>query len=110
MSKRDDGLYLTDMWDAIIKIEKYIGQKSFEEFVADDLVYDAVMRQLTILGEAANSVSKGIREQYPDVSWFEIVGLRNRLMHEYSNVEDDIVWGTFVNDLPVLKQQLEKML
>lgn len=110
MSERDDGLYLADMWDAIEKIERYVGSRSFEEFTQDDMAYDAVMRQLTVLGEAAANVGDTLQSQHPEIPWHKIKGMRNRLMHEYSNVENDIVWDTCSHDLPILKQALEPLI
>lgn len=108
MSERDDGLYIADIQTAIQKIEKYIKGLTFEKLVRDDKTYDAVMRQLTILGEAASQTSTAFKNAHPAIPWHKIIGLRNRLMHEYSNINNDIVWDTCTNDLPVLKASLGK--
>lgn len=97
------------MWDAIIKIESYIGARSKDEFLKDDMAYDAVLRQLTVLGEAVSNISPAFRLAHSEIPWSKIVGFRNRLMHEYSNVENDIIWGVFVRDLPALKKFLQPL-
>lgn len=83
---RDYKLYLEDIRDAIRKIEGYIGRTSYEEFAGSDLMRDAVLYNLQVIGEAANHVPSRLKEERPSIEWQEIVGLRNFIAHEYFGI------------------------
>lgn len=70
----------------------------------------AVMKDIEIIGEAANKVSAGLRAAEPGIPWRDIVGMRNRLIHAYFDVEPELVWGTVIGDLPALVLQLRALL
>ncbi len=93
MSKRDWKLFITDILDCIEKIERYTSGSSYEDFMRDDKTKDAVVRNLEIIGEAANRIPQHIQEEYKEVPWSKIVGLRHRLIHGYFVVDYDIVWN-----------------
>ncbi|MBI3193467.1 MAG: DUF86 domain-containing protein [Ignavibacteriae bacterium] len=82
MSKRSTNLLLNDMLKAISKIERFVHGISFEEFINDERTFDAVVRNLEILGEAASKIPEEIRDQYEEIEWHRIVGLRNRIVDE----------------------------
>jgi uncharacterized protein with HEPN domain len=65
---------------------------------------------LQIIGEAARRVSPDFRENYPTIPWQAVVGMRSKVVHDYLNVDEDIVWNTVKNDLPFLVKELEKIL
>ena len=92
--------------DAIIRIETYTAGMDAPGFQHNAMARDAVLRQLEIIGEAARHVSEAEREKYPRVDWPRIVGMRNRLIHEYFEVDWSIVWETVVSDFPLLKKEL----
>ncbi len=106
MSKRDDGLYIDDIRQSVENIFEFIGDSSREDFVKDKKTYSAVIRELMIIGEAANSVSDEFKEEHSDMPWYEMSGIRNRLIHEYFSIDHDIVWDTYENDLPKLRNAL----
>lgn len=83
---------------------------SIERFLQEELLRDGVVRQLEIIGEASRNLSREFREKHPEVPWSQIIGLRNRIVHDYLNVDFDIVWEIAQNDLPLLKQQIEQIL
>ncbi len=107
---KDNILYLRHMLEAIEKVERYIGEKSFDDFIGDDMLYDAVLRELTIVGQAANRITDTMKQQYKDISWQKIRGLRNKLMHEYATIDDRTVWDTCQKDLPQLKEALNSLI
>ncbi len=110
MSKRDVRLFLADMLESIEKIERYTRGLNFEQFAANDLVVDAVVRNLEIIGEAARRIPEALRQRYPDVPWRRVVGLRNVVVHEYFDVDLGIVWTIVRENLPTLKEFLRNML
>ena len=83
MSKRGLKLYLKDIQESIRKIAKYVRGVSFEKFSDDEGKIDAVVRNLTIIGEAVKNIPLETRAKNPDVAWQEIKGMRNKVVHEY---------------------------
>jgi len=96
--------------EAIAKIESYTGEMSYDEFIKDGKTRDAVIRNLEIVGEAVKNIPDDIKENYPDIPWKAIAGMRDKLIHSYFGVSISIVWETIKNDLPSLKRQIECML
>lgn len=103
-------LFIVHIRDAIDKIEQRIKGVSKEEFLHDDMIQDAVVRQFEVLGEAINNLSDEIKEEYSQIEWNKAVGLRNALIHGYFDVDYDIVWDTIENNLPDLKIQINKII
>jgi uncharacterized protein with HEPN domain len=111
MSKdRDYRLFLEDILISIQKIEKYTADLTFEAFSGDDLVVDAVIRNLEIIGEAVKKLPRGIRERYSDIPWKEVAGFRDVLIHDYFGIDIGVVWKTIIEDLPFLKKYVELIL
>jgi uncharacterized protein with HEPN domain len=107
---RDLLLYLEDMLEAASKATRYVGEMTFEQFVANELVFDAVVRNLEIIGEAARHVPDEMRERYPDVPWSKLVGFRNVLAHAYADLDEALIWDTIINKLPSLVAQVQTMI
>lgn len=95
---------------AIKTIESYIQKTTFEQFQQDNMRLDACIRQLGIIGEAANRVSEELKQASSQVPWRQIIGLRNVLIHEYFGVDDKSIWDIITVNLPVLKGSLEHVL
>jgi len=110
MSKREAKLYLEDIKNSIEKIEKYVSDTDFEKFSRDEKTIDAVVRNLEIIGEAVNNLPEEIKSENPDIPWKEAIGMRNKVIHEYFGVDDEILWKTATDDLPAFKEQISKLL
>lgn len=106
---RDDA-YLRDMLDAARLAVEYLQGKQRSDFLADTLLQDAVIRRLALLGEAARRVSGQTRDQHPDLPWREMVDMRNLIIHEYDDIDFEIVWRTATTDLPALITMLEPII
>ncbi len=107
---KDDKVYLHHILDAIHKIERYLKGVSYEKFSKSDMIIDAVVRELEIIGEAARNVSIKFKTENCNVPWNKIMGMRNFLIHEYFGVSKKIVWETSKTDLPSLKEQVKLLL
>ena len=110
MSKRGIKLYLKDISDSIKKIEKYIKGLNFDTFVKDTKTIDAVVRNLSIIGEAVKNFPNKLKSEYPQVPWKEITGTRDKAIHEYFGIDEDILWKTIKDDLPPFKKQISEIL
>lgn len=109
MSHRNWKFRLQDISDAIQKIDRYVEGMRFEEFLKDEKTADAVIRQLTIIGEAASHIPEEISSLAPDIPWRSIRGIRNIVVHEYFGVNMQILWKTVVKNIPDLNGKLKKL-
>ncbi len=107
MSKRQPILYLQDILNSLEKIEHYIQNSSFEQFQRDEKTIDAVVRNLEIIGEAARNIPSEFRDQHSAIPWEKMVSMRNKVLHEYFGVDEEILWKTVTEDLLTLKTQIQ---
>ena len=107
--KRDDLVYLQHILDAIAKVEAYLQGKDKGLFEQDTLLQDGVIRQIEVIGEATRRLSKELRNKYGHISWQDIAGMRDKLIHDYFGVDIDQVWLTATEDLPVLEVEIDKI-
>ncbi len=107
MSKREDRELIMDMLIACEKIIKYTKGLSYEDFRRNDMVIDAVVRNIEILGEASKNVSEELRRRYPEVEWREISRTRDKIIHFYFGVDLSIIWDIITVDIPSLRKKLE---
>ncbi len=106
---RRDEAYLLDILIAARKALKFIEGIGRDDFQDNELVQNAVMFPLEIIGEAAARISDDFKESHPEIPWFEMIGQRNRLIHEYFRVNQATVWDTITNNLPALIEQIEPL-
>ncbi len=99
--------FLQDIGDAINRILGYTNNMTWEEYLYEYKTQDAVIRNLEVIGEATKNLTDRFRNQHPDIPWKEMAGTRDRLMHHYFGINQEIVWQIIVQDLPKLKKQIE---
>jgi len=110
MRRRSYKLFIEDILSAINKVEDYIKDLTYEEFLNDNMRIDAVVRNLEIIGEAAKYVPADIKEQYADIPWKRMMGLRNIVVHEYFGIDFSIIWNIASINMPELKPEIELLL
>lgn len=110
MKKPNDENRLHHIIDAIRQIELYLADFDKDKFLSDAKTQDAVIRQLLIVGEAVNSLTRDLKSKYPQVEWHLATATRNRLVHGYFDIDAEIVWDTTQNDLPELEQKIIEIL
>jgi uncharacterized protein with HEPN domain len=108
---RDLKLYLQDIVDAGNHIRQFVhGIDSWEQFKNDEKTSSAVLRKLEIIGEAIKQVPFKVREQYPNIPWKEMAGMRDRLIHAYFGVDYKLVWKTINSELPDILKAVTSIL
>lgn len=107
---REWRLYIKDMIRFGEKVLSYTEGLDEKTLFSDDVRYDAVLRNLELIGEAATHVPVRVREAHPDVPWRAIIGIRNRLAHGYMGISDRVIWTTVQNAVPQLLPPLRELL
>ena len=106
---REWRFYIADMIGFSEKILAYTDGMDEARFVASGLNYDATLHNLILLGEAATHVPDHVRSFGADIAWRQIVGTRNRLIHGYLGIKDEVVWDIVQNEVPLLLEQLQAL-
>lgn len=106
---REWRFYLDDMIGFAEKVIAYTDGLDQVSFVASGLNYDATVRNLELIGEAATNIPDEIRQQYPQIPWRLVVATRNKLIHGYLGIDNDTLWSIIKSDVPALLEQLRKM-
>jgi uncharacterized protein with HEPN domain len=103
-----DKVRIYHVLDAIEEVDKYLATIAYEDFVANSEKKFATIKQIEIIGEACNRMSSEFKDSHSEINWKEINGFRNISIHEYFGIDYQIVWEIAQNDLPTLKEKLEK--
>jgi len=106
---REWRFFLTDMIAFCGQIERYVEGLGYQEFVDSSINYDATVRKLELLGEAARNILDEVRQLAPDIDWPKIVGIRNILIHGYFAVDDEILWDIIQNHIGPLQASLRQL-
>jgi uncharacterized protein with HEPN domain len=107
---RPERLYLEDIVEAIEAIQRFLGGKTEDDFLSDELLQSAVLHKLTVIGEASARLPKEFKDLHPEIEWYSIVAFRNIAIHAYFSVEWSIVWVASTEDAAALKAQIEPLL
>lgn len=110
MSRRLWRVYVEDILESIGYIETYVEGMKYKHFQEDRKTMDAVVRNFEIIGEASKFIPDEMRKKHAQIDWTGIVGLRNRIAHEYFAIDPEIMWNILKEELPPLKRELQKLL
>jgi uncharacterized protein with HEPN domain len=102
--------YIEDIVDAMEKAEILLRDVAYEQFEADFRINFAVVRALEIVGEATKCLPMTLRDQYPEIPWKQMAGMRDRIIHGYDIVDMEIVWRVVKQDIPRIKPQMQRIL
>lgn len=107
---KDNSVYLQHINDSISEITSYLDKSNFEIFSENTWDQAAVMRHLEIIGEAANNLDKDFQQRYSEIPWKVIISLRNVVIHDYMDVDLNIIWQIITQDLKPLHKQILELL
>ena len=107
---RDWRLYVQDMIEFGEKVLSYTNGLDQATFIADGRTYDATLRNLELVGEAATHIPRAMRDAHPEIEWREIIATRNRVAHGYMGMDEDVIWDIIQTDIPSLLPALRGLL
>lgn len=107
MFNKEPRLYIEDIQVALKRIEDYTRGITFGDFIQDQKTIDAVVRNLSVIGEAVKNLPQEVKSIHPDIPWNEIMGMRNKVIHEYFAVDEEILWKTIQEDISKFKLQID---
>lgn len=110
MKQRDEILFVEDILIFCRHIKSYVSGVDRTEFLANQMLQDALVRKIEIIGEAVKNISKETQSKFPEVAWSDIAKMRDKVIHHYYRVDLDAVWESATRDIPVLEPQIEKVL
>jgi len=110
MSKRTPSALMEDILQCADKVISYTKDISYDEFVSNSMIIDAVIRNIEIIGEASNRLPDEYKDQIPEIDWHKIRGLRNRIVHDYFGIDYDIIWLVKETFLPELVKEINIIL
>ena len=108
--KREIVVFVKHILESIVAINSFLGNLSKSELEKDRIRQSAIIRELEVIGEAVKNIPKNVREEYSNIAWKQIAGMRDKLIHHYFGVDLDIVWDTIKKDLPELERQIKEIL
>ncbi len=109
MSEREWRFYLDDMHEFAEKVVAYSEDMNQADFESNNLNFDAIVRNIELIGEAATHIPEQIRTANPNIPWRQIIATRNQLIHGYLGIDNDVLWSIVRDDIPSLLQQLQTL-
>jgi uncharacterized protein with HEPN domain len=107
--EREWRFYIDDMITFAEKVLAYTEDMDQRAFTESSITFDAVLRNLELIGEAATRVPDDFRQSHPEIPWRMVIATRNRLIHAYLGIDSDIIWSIIRDDIPSLREALEKL-
>lgn len=107
--KREWRFYITDMIGFAENVISYTDGFDLDRFVSSGITYDATLRNLELIGEAATHIPDEVREEYSQIHWRMVIATRNKLIHGYLGIDNDTLWSIIQTDLPALLSQLQEI-
>jgi uncharacterized protein with HEPN domain len=101
---------LLHILEAIDEIQNYILNNDINSFLKNSMMRFACVKQIEIIGEAANYVTADTRSKFSEIEWNKIIGMRHILVHEYFGVDFELIWQVIIDDLPFLKEKTRHVL
>lgn len=108
--KSKDRITIQKIINYINDVKKYVDNYTTEDFLEDKKTMTACAFTVSQIGELAKDISIETQEKYKDIPWQSIKGMRNKIVHDYENIDLAVLWGTIKNSLPGLKEELEEIL
>ncbi len=106
---KDDLVYIDHIKDCVRKIKEFTKQIEENDFAENELIQDAVIRNIEIIGEATKKVSNSFKQTYHEIPWKEMAGMRDKLIHDYMGVDISVVWKTIKLDIPEIDKLIQKI-
>jgi len=106
---KDDLAYIEHILDCLRKIKEYTRNLSKDDFIENELIQDAVIRNIEIIGEATKKISLNLKQAYSEIPWKEMAGMRDKLIHDYLGVDIEVIWKTIESDIPALDEMIRKI-
>ncbi|QPD05489.1 MAG: hypothetical protein Nkreftii_003263 [Candidatus Nitrospira kreftii] len=106
---KDDLFYVGHMLDKAQETLSLVHEKTRQDYDRDTVLRLALTHLIQVIGEAARRVSPPFRERYPEIPWDAIAGMRNKIVHDYMDVDEDIVWDSVAHELPLLVEELKRI-
>ena len=107
--KREWRFYVDDMILFAEKVQRYTQNFDQEAFINSEVYYDATLRNLELIGEAATNIPQDIKTNHPEIPWRQIIATRNRIIHGYLGIDNDIIWSIITEELPSLITNLKNL-
>ena len=108
--KKDPKIYLIDIVQAIADIYTFSPGMTKEDFITNILLQDGILRKISVIGEAVKRLPPRLKEKEKDIPWKKITGMRDVVVHDYSDINLDTIWETVTEDLPKLNNAVHRML
>jgi uncharacterized protein with HEPN domain len=107
--RKDPSVFFEHILECIALIEKYLKGKTRADFISSKQLQDSVIRRIEIIGEAVKNLPESVKNEYPEIPWKEIAGMRDMLIHEYFGVDLVLTWAVAKENIPELKKNITKI-